>query len=90
MSVKGQPIVNGELFAEVLHEEIMWQVEDGGKLLVITLEKTKDAWWTQLLTTDPEIDIKIPEEYNSAGYREEPAEILNEKNMASYLASHGF
>lgn len=58
--------------------------------MVITLEKAKDEWWPKLMLTDPEIEIQIPEEYlNEDDLSGKPGEILNEKNMASYLASHG-
>lgn len=42
------------------------------------------------MTTDPEIEIKLPEEYANDEFSGEPAQILNDKNMQSYMASHGF
>ncbi|XP_031631155.1 nuclear migration protein nudC [Contarinia nasturtii] len=57
--VKGhQPIIDGELHAEVKTEESMWLLQDG-KTIVVNLEKLKDmSWWSRLITTDPEISTR--------------------------------
>lgn len=67
--VKGkEPIIDGELHAQVLFEEITWQINEeiDGKTVVINFEKVKDNWWTQLMTTDPEIKINPPRKRNQS------------------------
>lgn len=56
VTLKGHgDIVNGDLQHEIKLEESTWVLEDGACLL-ITMEKVnKMEWWSQLLTTDPEI-----------------------------------
>ncbi|XP_067012833.1 nuclear migration protein nudC [Anabrus simplex] len=57
--IRGQnPIIDGDLHSEVKIEESTWVLEDG-RILVINLEKVnKMEWWSQLVTTDPEISTR--------------------------------
>ncbi|KAH8303578.1 hypothetical protein KR018_003972 [Drosophila ironensis] len=59
VGIKGQePIIDGELSAEVKQEESVWVLQDS-KTILITLEKiNKMSWWSRLVTTDPEISTR--------------------------------
>jgi len=54
---KANPVLEGDLFGEVKHEEAVWSVEDK-RFLSITLEKWKKIWWKSALVGDPEIDTQ--------------------------------
>lgn len=56
VGVNGQPpIIDGLFYDDVEHEDSMWELEKGGKMIVINLQKPSGHWWSQLVTTDPEI-----------------------------------
>ncbi|XP_037933130.1 nuclear migration protein nudC [Teleopsis dalmanni] len=59
VGIKGQePIIDGELCAEVKQEESVWVLQDS-KTILITLEKVnKMNWWDRLVTTDPQISTR--------------------------------
>ncbi|XP_030385459.1 nuclear migration protein nudC [Scaptodrosophila lebanonensis] len=59
VGLKGQePIIDGELCAEVKQDESVWVLQDS-KTLLITLEKVnKMNWWSRLVTSDPEISTR--------------------------------
>jgi len=59
VGIKGQePIIDGELCAEVKQEESVWVLQDS-KTVMITLDKiNKMNWWSRLVTTDPEISTR--------------------------------
>ncbi|EDW75465.1 uncharacterized protein Dwil_GK23802 [Drosophila willistoni] len=53
-----EPIIDGELCAEIKQEESVWVLQDS-KTILITLEKiNKMTWWNRLVTTDPEISTR--------------------------------
>ncbi|XP_037810131.1 nuclear migration protein nudC [Lucilia sericata] len=59
VGLKGQePIINGQLCAEVKVEECLWVLQDS-KTVQITLEKiNKMNWWDRLVMTDPPISTR--------------------------------
>ncbi|XP_017128276.1 nuclear migration protein nudC [Drosophila elegans] len=59
VGIKGQePIIDGELCAEVKQEESVWVLQDS-KTVMITLDKiNKMSWWSRLVTSDPEISTR--------------------------------
>uniref|UniRef100_A0A1B0FBH6 Nuclear migration protein nudC n=1 Tax=Glossina morsitans morsitans TaxID=37546 RepID=A0A1B0FBH6_GLOMM len=59
VGLKGQePIINGELCAEVKIEESLWVLQDS-KTVQITLEKVnKMNWWDRLVVTDTPISTR--------------------------------
>ncbi|CAD7003349.1 unnamed protein product [Ceratitis capitata] len=53
-----EPIINGQLNAEVKQEDSVWVLQDN-KTVLITLEKiNKMTWWDRLITTDPPISTR--------------------------------
>uniref|UniRef100_A0A0N4Z2B1 Nuclear migration protein nudC n=1 Tax=Parastrongyloides trichosuri TaxID=131310 RepID=A0A0N4Z2B1_PARTI len=64
VGLKGHdPVINGQLKAEIKLDDCTWILEDK-KTVVITIVKVHGMeWWSQLVTTDPEINTKkiIPE-----------------------------
>jgi len=65
VGVKGRtPIIEGELHKEVKTEECVWNID--GQSVVLTMEKVdRMNWWSQVLTTDPEINTRKVEPENS-------------------------
>nr|CDS31949.1 nuclear migration protein nudc [Hymenolepis microstoma] len=60
VAIKGQsePILEGPLYGEVKVEESTWTL-DGGKVIVIALEKVDQmAWWSCIVKGEPELDVK--------------------------------
>lgn len=64
--IKGSPlIINGETPKEVKVDESTWCLEDK-KTLLINMEKVnKLEWWSQIVTTDPEVNTKKVQPENS-------------------------
>ncbi|XP_068154998.1 nuclear migration protein nudC-like [Drosophila tropicalis] len=58
VSLRGQePVINGELAAEVKLDECVWVLQDT-KTVLITLQKVdQNTWWDRLVMTDPEIAL---------------------------------
>lgn len=81
VGIKGQPpIIDGELHRDVKNEETTWQLDEEGKTIEITLEKESDIfWWTQLMTTDPEIKLPRESEFNKHGYKTEKVKVPKPK-----------
>lgn len=59
VGLKGQePIIDGELCAEVKSDECVWVLQDN-KTVLITLEKlNRMNWWDRLVMTDPPISTR--------------------------------
>ncbi|XP_071455734.1 nuclear migration protein nudC [Hetaerina americana] len=53
-----EPLLQGQLFADLKVEESSWVLEDG-KVVLLTLEKVnKMEWWARLVMSDPEISTR--------------------------------
>ncbi|XP_055688035.1 nuclear migration protein nudC [Lutzomyia longipalpis] len=59
VGLKGQePIINGDLCAEIKMEDSVWVIQDG-KSIQLNFEKVNQmSWWDRLLTTDPPISTR--------------------------------
>merc|ERR1712156_758840 len=66
VGVKGQPLIlDGNFPKEVKLDDFTWCLEDK-KTLLISLEKVNQMeWWSQLVTSDPEINTKKVQPENS-------------------------
>lgn len=61
VGIKGQPATfDGQLDGEVENEDITWQLEDGGKTVVVNMEKSRGGWWNKFLATEERIKTKFP------------------------------
>jgi hypothetical protein len=67
VQVKGEaePIVEGELEAEVKVEDCMWNLEDKRSLLINLDKVNRMSWWSRLVTSDLEINTKKVQPENS-------------------------
>lgn len=55
VAIKGQqPIIDGELFAAIDSESMIWTIDEGknGKMCTITFEKVEQAWWESIIKGD--------------------------------------
>jgi len=66
VGVKGQPLIlEGDFPKEVKLDDCTWCLEDK-KTLLVSLEKVNQMeWWSQLVTSDPEINTKKVQPENS-------------------------
>lgn len=56
VGIKDQPaIIDGVLFRDIKFEDVEWDLEEDGKMIVMYIDKLKEQWWTQLITSDREI-----------------------------------
>lgn len=58
VQIKGQPaVIDGDLQKKIMPKECTWCMDEGH--LVLQMEKkNKNEWWSQLVTTEPEINTK--------------------------------
>ena len=77
VAIKNQPpIINGELYAPIDSESVIWTVDEekNGKMLTITFEKNEHTWWESVVKGDNvKVDTqKIQPEASSIGDIEDP------------------
>ncbi len=67
VQVKGEaePIIDGELEADVKVEECMWNLEDKRAIFINLYKVNKMSWWSRLVKSDPEINTKKVQPENS-------------------------
>uniref|UniRef100_A0A6B2EC23 Nuclear migration protein nudC n=1 Tax=Phlebotomus kandelakii TaxID=1109342 RepID=A0A6B2EC23_9DIPT len=59
VGLKGQePIINGELCAEVKMEDSVWVIQDKNHIQLNFEKVNQMSWWDRLLTTDPPISTR--------------------------------
>lgn len=64
--IKGTPlIIDGETPKEIKVDESTWCLEDKKTLLINVEKVNKLEWWSQIVTTDPEINTKKVQPENS-------------------------
>lgn len=64
--LKGQPpILEGELYAQVLVEDCFWSIEDGKTLSVLLTKSNKMEWWNCVVKGEPIINTQKVEPENS-------------------------
>lgn len=66
VGLKGkEPLVNGELFAKVKHEDSMWTIEDGNTVVIHLVKFNQMEWWKTVIVGDLEIDLQKVQPENS-------------------------
>lgn len=58
VSVNGNEIVSGDLFAPVHEDESTWYIENRRELCIVLGKQKATEWWPHVLKTDPKIDVK--------------------------------
>jgi hypothetical protein len=59
------PLISGELFAPIKHEDTFWTIEDGNTLVVSFKKQNAQEWWKGVLSSDPPIDLQKVQPENS-------------------------
>lgn len=58
VGIKGQePIIDGMFSTDVKFEDVEWELAPDGKMITMNIEKLKELWWSQVITSDPELAI---------------------------------
>eukprot|EP00331_Platyophrya_macrostoma_P004717 CAMPEP_0176412102 /NCGR_PEP_ID=MMETSP0127-20121128/3962_1 /TAXON_ID=938130 /ORGANISM="Platyophrya macrostoma, Strain WH" /LENGTH=308 /DNA_ID=CAMNT_0017791745 /DNA_START=204 /DNA_END=1130 /DNA_ORIENTATION=+ len=66
VGMKGKaPIVDGELFAKVKHDDSMWTIEDGSTVVIHLVKLNQMEWWKTIIVGDAEIDLQKVQPENS-------------------------
>lgn len=73
-------LIKGELFAEVLQDDVVWHIEDG-KFVTVTMEKRKKTWWKSALVGDAEIDTQKVDSTCSIDDYDQPTQAAIQKLM---------
>jgi hypothetical protein len=60
-----QPLVKGELWAKIKHEDSFWTVEDGNTAVLHLVKLNQMEWWKTVIKGDPEIDLQKVQPENS-------------------------
>jgi hypothetical protein len=74
VGLKGHtPIIDGELFKNVLKENSFWQLEDKQHIVIYLAKQNGMEWWSSVIKGEPLIDIsKIdPDAINYSNLNEE-------------------
>jgi hypothetical protein len=66
VGIKGKPpLVNGDLFARVKHDDSMWTLEDGKTVVLHLVKANQMEWWKTIIQGDPEVDLQKVQPENS-------------------------
>lgn len=66
VAMKGKPpLVKGELFAKIKHEDSFWTIEDGNTCVLHLVKLNGQEWWKTVIKGDLEIDLQKVQPENS-------------------------
>ena len=60
-----EPLVAGELFGKIKHEDSFWTVEDGNTAVLHLVKVNQQEWWKTVIKGDAEVDLQKVQPENS-------------------------